>query len=73
MRIIKETSCLLIWTRKPLKMGYAINPFLDQITILGYYANSADLVQMPPNATSDQSQHCLLTDDGKCSENGNNH
>ena len=28
---------------------------------LEYYANSADLVQMPQNAASDQGQHCLLT------------
>ena len=31
--------------------------FLDQISFLGYYANSADPVQTPTNAASDQSQH----------------
>ena len=31
-------------------------------TVLGYYANSADPVQTPPNAASDQGLHCLFTD-----------
>ena len=35
---------------------------LEQIPILGYYANSADPVQMPPNVASDQGLHCLLTE-----------
>ena len=34
---------------------------LDQIPILGYYANSADPVQMPQNMVSDQCKHCLQT------------
>ena len=29
--------------------------------VLGHYTNSADPVQMPQNAASDQDQHCLLT------------
>ena len=28
----------------------------------GYYENSADPVQTPPNAASDQGLHCLLTE-----------
>ena len=28
---------------------------------MGYYANSADPVQMPQIAASEQDQHCLLT------------
>ena len=31
-------------------------------THLGYYANSADPIQMPPNAASDQGLHCLQTE-----------
>ena len=37
-------------------------PFLDQIPIWGYYANSADPVQMLQNAASHQDLHCLLTE-----------
>ena len=37
-------------------------PDLRQGTLLGYYANSADPVQTPPNAASDQYLHCLLTE-----------
>ena len=36
-------------------------PVLDRIPILGAYSNSADQVQMPQNAASDQGLHCLLT------------
>ena len=36
-------------------------PFLDGIPVLGYYANSADLVQTPQNAACDQGLHCLLS------------
>ena len=35
---------------------------LVQISVLSYSANSADLVQTPLNAASDQGQHCLLTE-----------
>ena len=35
--------------------------FLDRISILKYYANSADPVQTPRNAASDQGLHYLLT------------
>ena len=37
-------------------------PILDQIPVLGYFANSADPVQTPPYAASDQGLHCLLTE-----------
>ena len=30
------------------------------VSVLGYYSNSADLVQTLQNATSDQGLHCLL-------------
>ena len=40
---------------------FSINPFLDQITHLQYNLNSADPVQMPQDAASDQGPHCLLT------------
>ena len=32
----------------------------DQIPLLGYFANSADPVQTPQMAASDQGLHCLL-------------
>ena len=35
-------------------------PFLDGIPVLRYYANSADPVQTPQNAASDQCQYHLL-------------
>ena len=35
--------------------------FSDQIPLLGYYANSADPVQTPQKAASEQGQHCFLT------------
>ena len=41
---------------------YVAKPFLDQRPVLGYYENTADPVQTPPNAASDQGLHCLLTD-----------
>ena len=37
-------------------------PFSDQEPVFGYYANSVDLDQMPPNVVSDHGLHCLLTD-----------
>ena len=37
-------------------------PVLDQISVLGYNANSADPVQTPSNAAFDQGLHCLLTE-----------
>ena len=37
-------------------------PFFRQIPVLGYYANSADPVQMPPNGASYQGLHCLLAE-----------
>ena len=36
------------------------NPFLDQTPLLGYFANSADPVQMPQNVASDKGLHSLL-------------
>ena len=39
----------------------AIKITTDQISVLGYYANSADPGQTPPNAASDQGLHCLFT------------
>ena len=39
----------------------SLEPFLDQMPILGFYANSADPVQMPLNVVSDQGLHCMLT------------
>ena len=37
-------------------------PFLSQLSVLGYHANSADPAQTPPNAASDLGLHCLLTE-----------
>ena len=36
--------------------------FRPEYTHFGYFPNSADSVQMPPNAASDQGLHCLLTE-----------
>ena len=37
--------------------------FSNQIPHLGYWVNSADPVQMPQYAASDQGQHCFRTGD----------
>ena len=44
-----------------LKYTVSHNPFSDRISVSVAYANSADLVQTPQNAASDQGLHCLVT------------
>ena len=39
-----------------------LEPFSDQIPIMGTHANSANPVQMPQNLASDQDLPCLLTE-----------
>ena len=43
--------------------------FLNQNPVLGYYANSADPVQMLPNAASDQDLHCFFFNSENSVEN----
>ena len=47
-----------------------LQPFLEQIPLLGYYADSADTVQVPHFAAFDQGQQDLLT--GISMQNKNN-
>ena len=43
-------------------ISVSFQPFVDWIPDSGYYANSADPVQIPQNVASDQGLHYLLTE-----------